>query len=192
MDINFDFDINLSDYTIICLNPSRVLNEYKNTRYYGYQQKASVRHVIYNKRLEMLEKGKLISHLPSFYYRYELRLRDKNKVRQFLTCELKRKKILSEIVFLKEIPSIIKIQKITKCSKHRALQVLDVIAGKITLRCLDKRAKKSVTEIIQQINDIELSFDINTLTPYINVCNGEPLKENVLPNKLIGESIMKL
>jgi hypothetical protein len=190
LDINFDFDIDLSEYTIVCLNPMRQHKKYKNTQYYGTQQKSPARHVTYNKRLEMKEKDKTIDHLPNIYYRHELRLRDKKTIIQFFTNKKHREKILSEIVFLKEIPSINQIQSVANCTRYRAKQVLDVIKDNQSLRFMDKRSKKEVAEILQQLNEIELSMNIDTLTPFINVCKGELLNGKTLSYLLIGETIV--
>lgn len=57
--INFDFEESISNYVMICLNTSRVHNDnYQNIKYFGFQQKAAVRHVIYDKKVEMLAKKK--------------------------------------------------------------------------------------------------------------------------------------
>lgn len=183
--INFDFKEDLSKYIVLCLNPSRKHDDSKeNTKYIGYQQKAPVRHAWYDKVSEMKAKGKNVDHLPSTYYRYEIRLRNTKTVTGFITNVTKREKILSELVFLKEI------QTECKCTQKRAAEVFQVINGDLCLSVLNTRAKKEVTAILRQLNEVDLSFDVENLTPYINVCKGESLKEKDLPNVLIGETMV--
>ncbi|MDG4656916.1 hypothetical protein P6P90_09410 [Ectobacillus antri] len=192
MHINFDFDQDLSKYHTICINTNRQYNnQYENTTYYGFQQNSPIRHAIYDKVKEMCNKGKNIESLFQNYYRYELRLRSKSSVKRFLEDEKFRRKTLSEIVFIKNIPSLDDIQTRGKCTKYRAQQVLNIINGNLTLSELDKRAKKIVAEILQQLNEIELSININNLTPYFDVCKGETLKKELLPNSLLGETMVQ-
>lgn len=197
--LNFDFPIALSQWIVINTNQHRRHNDsYKNTTYWGYQQKSPIRHALYNKKSELQDRAQkagkntdtAAKHLPNDYYRYEVRLRNAETVLKFATDKDFQKKVLSELVFIKAIPTLEEICSMINCTVYRAEQVLQVIQGDICLFTLEKRAKKEVAEILQQLNQIELAIDTISLTPYLDVCKGFPLQMEQLPNTLIGETMV--
>lgn len=135
---------------------------------------------------------KKVDHLPSTYHRYEIRLRDKKTVYDFIKNELKREEILSELVFLKKIPTLDEIQIASGCTLMRAKLVSLVIEDCNKLNEMNKRAKKEVTEILRKLNVLNLAFDVENLLPYYSICDGGLLKEEVIPNTLIGETMVYL